>query len=61
MGEWISVQDRLPDYLGDCLVWAHDQEGHGYLRIDTYSWRYGFLHLNVTHWMPLPAPPEDDQ
>lgn len=65
MSEWISVEDRLPIgedhllYLNDgvelpgCVV--------GYWGRLTASWmvnserEYG---LPVTHWMPLPSPPD---
>lgn len=62
-GQWISVEDRLPehrqevyyffDYVGVCAgaYDAHDNVFYG---------ARGFLHLDVTHWMPLvrPAAPE---
>lgn len=62
MGEWISVEDRMPDerqwVLCQCRArirevlrlqdgcWYHDPE-HSY-----------FLSF-VTHWMPLPEPPKE--
>lgn len=66
MNEWISVEDRLPekdgrylcrygfgsiDYLiTGCLSYiATDQEPH---------WQHASMGLIVTHWMPLPEPPE---
>ena len=56
---WISVKDRLPDKKGDYLiyntdgiVWPYWYDGDGWY--DTL----GYLTQRVTHWMPLPEPPE---
>ena len=61
---WISVEDRLPTNNGRLLVfnteYAADavQEAsflHGqFLSADYYNIRY----YGITHWMPLPNPPE---
>lgn len=64
--KWISVNDRLPEF-GDTAVIRFD----GKTDIATYwrgelcpHWRgqwYGTIYLgSVTHWMPLPEPPEMD-
>lgn len=59
MSEWISVKDRLPEKKGiyvvlsktcnivyyDCLNWTGE------------AWECAFG-SKVTHWMPLPEPPE---
>lgn len=58
MSEWISVRDRLPEENGDYLVALDD----GYIGVTWYSADEGFdLWADageVTHWMPLPEPPE---
>lgn len=63
MGEWIRVDDRLPENGEDVLVY---QKGgvHGgrdmdieYLQGDGY-WSDQGLFSGITHWMPLPKPPE---
>jgi hypothetical protein len=60
-GEWISVEDRMPDRPGEYLVYTWN--GHilmcnccdylldGDLQFDNY---------NVTHWMPLPEAPKEE-
>lgn len=63
MAEWISVKDRMPEKTGKYLICAI--ENGRFARVSTaYGSSHGF-HLNgrmsywkVTHWMPLPQPPE---
>ena len=65
--EWISVKERLPEPLVYVLV---------YIPCDTpYTIREGFLtptgmwnashydrgHGEITHWMPFPVPPQEDE
>lgn len=65
--EWISVEERLPEYMENVIVFfsgINRAEGSVLPRIDTSCRTYhlGFLLENiygpVTHWMPLPEPPE---
>ena len=57
-GEWIGVEERLPDEQGRFLI--VDKEGQ--MNTAFYSPRFGwFSHFrikNITHWMPLPEPPK---
>lgn len=57
---WISVKDRLPESGIDVLVFTDDYCAYT-AHYDGYWWLSGepTLSYNVTHWMPLPAPPED--
>ena len=58
MSEWIRCSDSLPEKYEEVLVysakygvqvdWIADN-------VDYLWWNYGEL---VTHWMPLPNPPE---
>lgn len=56
--KWISVDDRLPDTRDIVLICVSDIPG-GYV---TTGWMLGdkFERRNVTHWMPLPEPPESE-
>ena len=72
--EWISVKDRLPDNKEHDWVLAQVVEDNGYMHIpkvmeyrqlrnDWFEETYGWLSehnglFSVTHWMPLPNPPE---
>lgn len=62
MDNWISVEDGLPENGDDVLVYTSDE----YVSLGEYSnrkWRvYGTPYFDpiahVTHWMPLPKPPQ---
>jgi hypothetical protein len=70
--QWISVKDRLPEEGQDCViyvdwvdVWDKGSERITYQEIAVFNGDDRFYHrahteLNkVTHWMPLPKPPEE--
>ena len=61
--KWISVEERLPE--GECLAlgWQNEmligyvgRSGGGYACESD-----GEYLIDVTHWMPLPEPPEEDE
>ena len=62
---WISVEDRLPELYREVIVFSeYGVMGIGmYLAHETFSHnKYPVLgQAKVTHWMPLPAPPEDSK
>lgn len=71
--KWISVKDKLPNCNGCYLVFRphYYDEDHGAVTLcyfdGTDTWhdndRVDFERIlsptDVTHWMPLPEPPED--
>ena len=54
MAEWISVYDRLPDKTGCYLVVLH-----GIVSV-CYFCKGSFQSDVITHWMPLPEPPKEE-
>lgn len=64
MNEWISVKDRLPEFLDEVLLFTSAGNiyiGMFYEKHENYTVAgdsYGFLY-DVTHWMPLPEPPNE--
>ena len=64
--EWISVTERLPEKGEEVLVFntRENWTGFAWLRPDETWTALGFdfpFDLGeVTHWMPLPQPPEED-
>ena len=70
MTEWISVKDRLPDRDCKVLGFICLPSGGRWVDLLFYSgMRNVFIlwantgitynHNEVTHWMPLPEPPEE--
>ena len=55
-GEWISVEDRLPDNNGRVLVYLGNNH-HVKTDTDRYFGYWARWGENVTHWVPLPEPP----
>ncbi len=67
---WISVEDRLPSK--NVVVWCYcfeDYEQRGIYRhtsdyddCQAHIFQNDFDgYISVTHWMPLPEPPDSDQ
>ena len=67
VNDWISVNDRMPDNGQDVLVYIDDKEesritGCNY---DNGVWYDCVMNCeivipNITHWMPIPEPPKED-
>ena len=61
--EWVSVNVRLPENNTQVLMWSakwNIAEAGSYY--NGRFWVYseigdGYIAENITHWMPLPAPP----
>ncbi len=71
MSEWISVEDRLPDNFGWFLVIDNYLPNCANITMGFYEYEDSFAWLpidsrndsdsmDITHWMPLPKPPEID-
>lgn len=61
-GEWVSVEDALPKNHYRVLVWVEDGLMSGRCTIAEITtkgeWYAPFKNIEeVTHWMPLPSPP----
>ena len=70
-GKWISVKDRLPNYLQEVFATGLDYKfgpGRHYARCKFYN--NSFYEMSgscmtddtmdyITHWMPLPATPKE--
>jgi hypothetical protein len=57
--QWISVKDRLPEIGERVLISYYDGVSIGsYHRNDDWH-GIGIILRSVTHWMPLPKPPEE--
>lgn len=62
MSEWISVQDRLPEPPCRCLVYTpYNVYGDGMITatFTEFGWMTPGYIEQITHWMPLPKPPDD--
>jgi len=62
--QWISVKERLPDAGVRVLVNAERYPSIGFMRKGSWCWisDKGFIlsfAREITHWMPLPAPPKE--
>lgn len=57
-GGWIPVSERMPENDGVYLCWDNRY-------VTTYAFIFGawqanqFIAKNITHWMPLPASPQE--
>ena len=64
---WIPVMERLPEKEGWYLVFAVTfsdvvffATSEGWCRLNTRAGRMEPFPYRVTHWMPLPEPPESE-
>ena len=57
--EWVSVKERRPEY--DSPVWGWDTQDHCAKEVNYIDGEFFDMlgeDANITHWMPLPEPPE---
>ena len=63
--QWIRVEERLPGWSGDYICVSRDKNGREWVipaewsrEMKTWFGRFGEIRNKVTHWMPLPEPPD---
>jgi len=67
--KWVSVKERLPE--DNCMVLVSDGDGiemYDFIKTPQKPWKqwepiadgqhYFVYHKAITHWQPLPEPPE---
>lgn len=57
-GKWILVSERVPESNGVYFGW----DGKRVLEVNCFFGGFSanqFIHGEITHWMPLPAPPTE--
>lgn len=67
--KWIPVSERLPEKFGEYIVTVQEETGERYSDYADYDpyqqrWRTGMylgVRDKVTHWMPLPEPPKEEE
>ncbi|HBY1752567.1 TPA: DUF551 domain-containing protein [Klebsiella pneumoniae] len=57
-GKWIPVSERLPESNGMYFGWDGKRVLEVYCFFGGFSANQ-FIHGEITHWMPLPAAPEE--
>ena len=64
VGGWISVKERMPEPPAQCLVYSDKARRPRGMETATYTefgWMTAAYFPEITHWMPLPEPPEEVQ
>lgn len=63
--EWVSVEERLPGVSGNYICAVKDKNGGVWtipaewsLEMKMWIGAFGEIKNIVTHWMPLPEPPD---
>ena len=71
MGDWISVEDRLPKVDEIALVCFNNRccfqeyefgyvSNHPSTKGDWFTKKGGYAIDNITHWQPLTEPPDNE-
>ena len=66
--EWVSVDERLPGVSGNYICAVKDKNGSVWtipaewsLEMKMWIGAFGEIKNIVTHWMPLPKSPKEDE
>lgn len=62
--KWISVKEKLPELLESVLViYAPTNQAKNDYRMECWNWPIYDVYETkfVTHWMPLPEPPKENE
>jgi len=64
--KWVSVKDRLPEHGKRYLIYATSEDGNEHhITIAAYGGHFALsgrcAYWKVTHWMPLPEPPKENE
>lgn len=62
--EWIPCSEKLPERFQKVIVCREIEKGvyiveQGYKDVGDWWKVYGAMTEKVTHWMPMPLPPEE--
>ena len=60
INQWISVKDRLPEQNEFVLIYCPQGYGLKIRIMSCVSWLGVENTLSISHWMPLPEPPEKE-
>ena len=60
---WIPVTERLPEDDDDVLIMSSGSISMGYYSVYNEYWAdyINVYNSDVTHWMPLPEPPKEEE
>lgn len=62
MNKWIKVEDQLPQDFRKVIVWVYRYPHPCFMDVSTRQDGRWTSHnegaSTITHWMPLPAPPD---
>ena len=57
--QWIACEERFPNEIGDYLIFEENIiDGTRFIHWGVETWGVAAWAKNITHWQPLPAPPE---